>query len=413
MDPIFHNLSPSTASPLSIHYASDHLQGIKTVSPKHSTVPSSSTLSVSSSASPTTIITTTTLPSSVTTSIEDTDKSVTKVISPDYSSKDTENIVVIHDPTKRLVDEFGYRFRSCCISLVFPEDYPRIVSEISSSLPESIVHDPLAYYKQIRVVLGSSTNRPGTWIIPGGGIEPNETPTEAAVREAIEELGIIGPVYPIGWLHTYKKKSRALMYMQHVTKLLPINAQDQGFEDGLVRQRILVPLMEVEKKLALSYYQLVIFRLTILLFITNNNVPLVHSLMNKHYLSFPILLTDDLFLREYPLVWGSNREECLRSIQRYVTTTTVNCTVLSSNSETNSIDTNTIGSSNVSKNVISSTMAVGSSSSSIIEQWNNNTSTRSLLYLPHYILCDNTNDAILACEHCSASPSTMVTSAFS
>ena len=33
-------------------------------------------------------------------------------------------------------------------------------------------------------------HRGGTWSIPGGAVEPSESPVEAALREAVEELGL-------------------------------------------------------------------------------------------------------------------------------------------------------------------------------------------------------------------------------
>jgi 8-oxo-dGTP pyrophosphatase MutT (NUDIX family) len=43
-------------------------------------------------------------------------------------------------------------------------------------------------------------DRPGLWALPGGGVEPGETPTEGALRELWEEVGWDGPVelYPAG-----------------------------------------------------------------------------------------------------------------------------------------------------------------------------------------------------------------------
>ena len=43
-------------------------------------------------------------------------------------------------------------------------------------------------------------DRPGLWALPGGGVEPGETPSEGALRELWEEVGWDGPVelYPAG-----------------------------------------------------------------------------------------------------------------------------------------------------------------------------------------------------------------------
>ena len=39
-----------------------------------------------------------------------------------------------------------------------------------------------------KVLLISSRNHEGCWSIPGGGLEPGETPEVAALRELLEEV---------------------------------------------------------------------------------------------------------------------------------------------------------------------------------------------------------------------------------
>ena len=41
---------------------------------------------------------------------------------------------------------------------------------------------------QFQVLLVSSNNHPGNWIVPAGGVEPGELPEEAAIREVAEEV---------------------------------------------------------------------------------------------------------------------------------------------------------------------------------------------------------------------------------
>lgn len=52
----------------------------------------------------------------------------------------------------------------------------------------------LKYYfgKNFQVLLVTSSRRPDNWIVPGGGVEPNEEPACTAVREVLEEAGVIG-----------------------------------------------------------------------------------------------------------------------------------------------------------------------------------------------------------------------------
>lgn len=38
----------------------------------------------------------------------------------------------------------------------------------------------------------TSSRRPNNWIVPGGGVEPTEEPARTAVREVLEEAGVIG-----------------------------------------------------------------------------------------------------------------------------------------------------------------------------------------------------------------------------
>lgn len=42
------------------------------------------------------------------------------------------------------------------------------------------------------MLLVTSSRRPELWIVPGGGVEPGEEPSVTAVREVLEEAGVIG-----------------------------------------------------------------------------------------------------------------------------------------------------------------------------------------------------------------------------
>lgn len=43
-----------------------------------------------------------------------------------------------------------------------------------------------------KVLLVTSSRRPDNWIVPGGGVEPDEEPACTAVREVLEEAGVVG-----------------------------------------------------------------------------------------------------------------------------------------------------------------------------------------------------------------------------
>lgn len=42
------------------------------------------------------------------------------------------------------------------------------------------------------MLLVTSSRRPNNWIVPGGGVEPNEEPASTAIREVLEEAGVVG-----------------------------------------------------------------------------------------------------------------------------------------------------------------------------------------------------------------------------
>ncbi|CAH1399189.1 unnamed protein product [Nezara viridula] len=42
------------------------------------------------------------------------------------------------------------------------------------------------------VLLVTSSSRPDHWIVPGGGVEPEEEPSMTAIREVVEEAGVLG-----------------------------------------------------------------------------------------------------------------------------------------------------------------------------------------------------------------------------
>lgn len=50
----------------------------------------------------------------------------------------------------------------------------------------------LKRFQHLQVLLVTSSRRPELWIVPGGGVEPEEEPAVTAVREVLEEAGVTG-----------------------------------------------------------------------------------------------------------------------------------------------------------------------------------------------------------------------------
>lgn len=71
------------------------------------------------------------------------------------------------------------------------------------------------------VLLVSSSRHPDRWIVPGGGMEPEEEPSVAAVREVCEEAGVKGTLGRlIGIFENQERKHRTYVYVLIVTEVL-------------------------------------------------------------------------------------------------------------------------------------------------------------------------------------------------
>ncbi|MED6231981.1 Diphosphoinositol polyphosphate phosphohydrolase nudt4b [Ataeniobius toweri] len=73
------------------------------------------------------------------------------------------------------------------------------------------------------VLLVSSSRHPDQWIVPGGGMEPDEEPSVAAVREVYEEAGVkgkLGRLLGIFEQHNQNRKHRTYVYTLIVTETL-------------------------------------------------------------------------------------------------------------------------------------------------------------------------------------------------
>ncbi|XP_010889730.1 diphosphoinositol polyphosphate phosphohydrolase 1 isoform X2 [Esox lucius] len=71
------------------------------------------------------------------------------------------------------------------------------------------------------VLLVSSSRDPDKWIVPGGGMEPEEEPNVAAVREVCEEAGVKGTLGRLlGIFENTDRKHRTYVYVLIVTEIL-------------------------------------------------------------------------------------------------------------------------------------------------------------------------------------------------
>ncbi|XP_047451417.1 nudix (nucleoside diphosphate linked moiety X)-type motif 4a isoform X2 [Mugil cephalus] len=72
------------------------------------------------------------------------------------------------------------------------------------------------------VLLVSSSRHPDQWIVPGGGMEPDEEPCGAAVREVYEEAGVKGKLGRLLGIfeHNQDRKHRTYVYTLVVTETL-------------------------------------------------------------------------------------------------------------------------------------------------------------------------------------------------
>ncbi|CAL8097196.1 unnamed protein product [Orchesella dallaii] len=96
----------------------------------------------------------------------------------------------------RIYDNEGYRQRAACIC----------VKDESES----------------EILLVTSSSHTDQWIVPGGGIEPEETSDVAALREVIEEAGVQGRIERfLGTFQNEERKHRTAVYVLIVTEELP------------------------------------------------------------------------------------------------------------------------------------------------------------------------------------------------
>ncbi|XP_072528566.1 diphosphoinositol polyphosphate phosphohydrolase NUDT4B [Salminus brasiliensis] len=99
--------------------------------------------------------------------------------------------------------------------------------------------------REDEVLLVSSSRHPDQWIVPGGGMEPEEEPCGAAVREVYEEAGVKGKLGRLLGVfeHNQDRKHRTYVYVLTVTETL------EAWEDSvnIGRKREWFPVEEAIK----------------------------------------------------------------------------------------------------------------------------------------------------------------------
>ncbi|KAL5289764.1 NUDT3 family protein [Megaselia abdita] len=74
---------------------------------------------------------------------------------------------------------------------------------------------------ETEVLLVTSSRRPELWIVPGGGVEPDEESSVTAVREVLEEAGVIGELGRcLGVFENSEHMHRTEVFVMTVTKEL-------------------------------------------------------------------------------------------------------------------------------------------------------------------------------------------------
>ncbi|CAM1295279.1 NUDT3 (predicted) [Pycnogonum litorale] len=95
----------------------------------------------------------------------------------------------------RLYDEDGFRKRAACVCVRNDEE--------------------------TEVLLVSGSRDPHKWVVPGGGLEPDEDHSKAAIREVMEEAGVIGKLGRcLGVFENPERKHRTSVFVMVVTDLL-------------------------------------------------------------------------------------------------------------------------------------------------------------------------------------------------
>ncbi|XP_070555838.1 diphosphoinositol polyphosphate phosphohydrolase 1-like isoform X2 [Ptychodera flava] len=111
------------------------------------------------------------------------------------SSLSSEKMVKHKPNSIRTYDAEGFRKRAAC--LCFKSDAEQ------------------------EILLVSSSSTPDRWVVPGGGVEPEEDPGVAAMRETVEEAGVKGRLGRcVGVFENEERKHRTRVFVLVVSEEL-------------------------------------------------------------------------------------------------------------------------------------------------------------------------------------------------
>ncbi|KAL0611284.1 Diphosphoinositol polyphosphate phosphohydrolase 2 [Plecturocebus cupreus] len=126
----------------------------------------------------------------------------------------------------RTYDREGFKKRAACLCFRSEQEDENRVTTLQRF--ENVVYVQSASQAgsiqlrfTLQVLLVSSSRYPDQWIVPGGGMEPEEEPGGAAVREVYEEAGVRGKLGRLlGIFENQDRKHRTYVYVLTVTEIL-------------------------------------------------------------------------------------------------------------------------------------------------------------------------------------------------
>ncbi|XP_065174368.1 diphosphoinositol polyphosphate phosphohydrolase 1-like [Sycon ciliatum] len=104
------------------------------------------------------------------------------------------------------------------------------------------------------ILLVSSSSRQHMFIVPAGGVDPGETLSECAVREALEEAGVRGTLARFLGVYEHKlTRHRTAVFVMYLTELMELD-QWKVFQQT-TRNRAWFSLQEAHDRLTLHLEQ--------------------------------------------------------------------------------------------------------------------------------------------------------------